>query len=561
MARAVRELGAWEGDNGVADQIMPPEQGRDVAASPELPRYPEQEEGAMRPDGLTGQRLGDYHLRALLGAGGMADVYRAYDMTLMREVAVKVLASPLADDANYVDRFRTEARRVAALSHPHLVPVYHAGEDKLDGQHLLYLVMPLMHGSLHDLLRQEGKLPYAEAVLLALQVADGLEAAHRVGLVHRDVKPENILLDAEGQALLADFGIAREVRYSGQKSTSAWSGLPDGTPEYMAPEQLRGGPVDQRADIYALGAVLYELLTGKRPFAGETPHDIATQALGAPLIPPAAYEPGIPPALDRAVLRALARDPDERYPSVAEFALALRRAVSHHPADEVDIASAMAVSLPDHVWSSPRPAAPGYGRGRRRARRMLAAALAAALLLASLGGALAALQQRGQSPRGVPDSQGIGPIVQASPTGTGGLLPDETPVATPGATSTPRVRPTSTSAAKATATPRSALSIAPTPLVLTPSSQNTKTCIATQTIRSNRNSTVGWAWQKPTVAGFHFQIDGKPSVGWPTATTDTPPGGQNTLVVTADCKSEPVSYAVLVKDSLGGQYTFVMTLQ
>jgi serine/threonine-protein kinase len=379
-------------------------------------------------------------------------------------------------------------------------------------------------------------------------------------LVHRDVKPGNILLDAEGQALLADFGVAREARY-GQKSTTAWSGLAVGTIEYMSPEQLRGGRVDQRADIYGLGAVLYELLTGRLPFTGKTPYDLAERALNAPLTPPTAYAPGIPPALERAVLTAMARDPEDRFPTVAEFALALRQAVNPQPAEDIAFASAMTVPLPNHFWSSPRP--PARGHGPQAPRRVLAAALAAAILLASLGGALAALQLRGPDAGRALNAHGTGPLGQANPTSTSGLLPGQTPITTttPRATGTPRVRPTSTSAGRAAPAPSSALTIAPTLLVLAPSPQNAKTCIATQTVRNNTTSTVGWAWQKPTVAGFHFQIDGRPSVGWPTATTNTPPGGQNTLVVTADCKPDSISYAVLVQDSLGGQYTFVMTLQ
>jgi serine/threonine-protein kinase len=550
----------------MAEHTPPPGQERDFA-TPESAREVEQVEREARPTGwLTGRRLGDYHLQELLGAGGMADVYRAYDLILMREVAVKVLAGPLADDPAYVDRFRTEARRVAALSHPHLVQVYHAGEDKLDGQRLLYLVMPLLQGSLHDLLKREGKLPYVEATWLALQVADGLEAAHRLGLVHRDVKPENILLDAEGQALLADFGVAREARY-GQRSTTAWSGLAVGTPEYMAPEQLRGGRVDQRADIYGLGSVLYELLTGRLPFTGETPYDLAERALNAPLMPPTAYAPDIPPALEQVVLRAMARNANDRYPSVAAFALAARQAVSQQSAGALPLAAGMAgmtttLPMPPHAWSSPRSLVLGAYRSRRW---ILSAVLAAAIVLASLGGAVVALQHRGQDPSSAPNAPGSGPLAQTSPTSTGSLFPGQTPLTTPlttpRATSTVRIRPTSTPVATATAAPQSTLTITPTPLVLTPSPQNAKTCIATQTVRNNTSDTVGWTWQQPKIGGLHFQIDGGPTVDWPPTTTNAPPGGHNTLVVTADCKPTSVSYAVLVKDSLGGQYTFVMTLQ
>jgi serine/threonine protein kinase len=285
----------------------------------------------MRRGALCGERLGGYLLGELLGVGGMAEVYRAQDLMLQREVAVKVLAAHLADNADYTDRFRAEAHRVGSLSHPHLVPVYHAGEAEVQGKRLLYLVMPLLQESLRDLRRREGKLPSAEASWLVLQVADGLEAAHRSGIIHRDVKPGNVLLDTEGHPLLADFGIAREVCPTSQEVSSTQNGEVVGTPEYMAPEQLRGAPIDQRADVYALGAMLYELLTGRLPFVGATAYDLAAHVLSAPLIPPSILEPDLVPAVERVVLTALARDPAERYATAGGFALALRNALVDRP--------------------------------------------------------------------------------------------------------------------------------------------------------------------------------------------------------------------------------------
>jgi serine/threonine-protein kinase len=257
----------------------------------------------------------------------MAEVYRAEDLLLQREVAVKVLAAHLADNAEYVERFRGEAHRVASLSHPHLVPIYHAGEAEVQGRRLLYLVMPLLQESLRDLRRREGKLPPAEASWLVLQVADGLDAAHRSGIIHRDVKPGNVLLDTEGHPLLADFGIARELcATSPSDISSTKGGEVMGTPEYMAPEQLRGAAIDQRADVYALGAVLYELMTGRLPFDGTTAYDLAAHVLHAPLTPPSVLEPEVVPEVERVVLTALARDPGERYATAGAFALALRHA-------------------------------------------------------------------------------------------------------------------------------------------------------------------------------------------------------------------------------------------
>jgi serine/threonine protein kinase len=530
----------------MAKQTPLPEQGQDVA-DPQSALHASQ--NSRHPGGLTGRRLGDYDLGELLGAGGMADVYRAYDRILMRDVAVKVLSSSLTEDGDYVDRFRAEARRVAGLSHPHLVPVYHAGEENVDGRRFLYLVMPLLHESLEDVLQRTGKLPPAEAVKLVLQIADGLDAAHRHGLVHRDVKPANILLDAERQALLADFGLAREVRGASRETTRQ----PWGTPEYMAPEQLHDTAVDQRADIYALAVVLYELMTGKRPFEGGSAYDIAARALNGPLNPPSTHDSAIPPALEGVVLKALAREPGDRYPSMAEFALALRQTGSQQPGNEVSFTAAATVLLPDHFWLPPQSVV--YTNRRRSLRWLLAFGLAAAILVAGLAGVLSALQQRGQDPHDLSNARITGPVGLASPTSAINQLP----VPTAQATMTPHARPTA--AATATAKPISSLTIAPTPLVLTPDASNPKICTATQTIRNNTNSTIGWAWQQPSVGGFHFQINGGSSVGWPSATTNTPPGGQDTLKATADCKPQAVSSAVLVKDSLGGQYTFVMTLQ
>jgi len=539
----------------MAKQMPDPEREQDVAAPHSTLRASPK---ARLPGGLTGRRLGDYDLGKLVGVGGMADVYWAYDRVLMRDVAVKVLSSTLVGDDDYVDRFRAEARRVAALRHPHLVPVYHAGEEIVDGQRFLYLVMPLLQESLEEVLQRIGKLPPTEAIKLALQVADGLEAAHRHGLVHRDVKPGNILLDAEGQAALADFGLAREMR----RPPSVATRQPWGTPEYMAPEQLHNTTIDHRADIYSLGVVLYEVLTGKRPFEGGSAYDIAAQALTGPIHPPSSYEAAIPPMLDRAVLTAVARDPNDRYPSMDAFALALRQAVPQLPGNEDfsadgHFSAAVMIPLPDHFWLSPQTAL--HRNQWRSLRWLLTFGLATTVVVAGLLGGLSALMSQGETPHRTTSTQGKGAITGASPTSVGSLLPGQTPLATTVATNTPFVRPTV--AITATAKPTSHLTIAPVPLVLTPDPKNPKTCIATQTVTNNTTGSVGWAWQQPSVGGFHFLINGGPSVGWPTATTSTPPGGRDTIVATAGCKPQAVSYAVLVKDSLGEQYTFAMTLQ
>jgi serine/threonine protein kinase len=282
---------------------------------------PDTQEGA-----LVGTVVGGYQLMALLGAGGMAEVYRARDPRSGREVAIKILPEALAQELSYVDRFREEAQRVSALDHPNVVKVYYFGADA--GRY--YLTMPVVPESLRDRMDRVGTLKPLDAARIAIQVAAGLDAAHAQGLVHRDVKPENILLNEQDVAMLTDFGIAREIdvlRDANTTRTPAITGLPVGTPEYMAPEQLRGGVADQRMDVYGLGAVLYEMLTGRVPHQAETPFEVAVKALTEPLLPPSFFSRAITPELEQVVLNALAHEQHDRYPNMRSFAAALRRAV------------------------------------------------------------------------------------------------------------------------------------------------------------------------------------------------------------------------------------------
>ncbi|MGZ6388863.1 MAG: serine/threonine-protein kinase [Ktedonobacterales bacterium] len=276
-------------------------------------------------DALIGTTLGGFQLTSLLGAGGMAEVYRGYDPQLERDVAVKVLPQHVARDPRYVARFRNEAQRVAALHHPNVVPIFHFGEER----GLLYLVMPILKESLRDRVTREGTLEPVEAVFLAVEVAMALDAAHSQGVVHRDVKPENILLNDAGMPLLSDFGIAREVevlRDPTAARTLATSGMPVGTPAYMAPELLRASAADHRVDVYSLGIVLYEMLTGRLPYDGVTAFDVAAKVLTEAPQRPAEFNPVIWPELEEVVLGAMASDPESRYPDISSLAEALRQA-------------------------------------------------------------------------------------------------------------------------------------------------------------------------------------------------------------------------------------------
>jgi serine/threonine protein kinase len=275
---------------------------------------------------LVGSTLCGYRLVSVVGSGGMADVYRAVDAQRGSEVAIKVLPAALARDPSYVARFRDEAQRVAALAHPHVVPLYRYAEERGE----FCIIMPLIKESLRDRMDLQRVVHPVDAARIVVQIASALDAAHSQGLVHRDVKPENILIDADGRAMLTDFGIARELdvlRDGTSARTPSVNGLPVGTPEYMSPEQLRGGAADQRMDVYALGAVLYEMVTGRVPHLAMTPYEIAIKTLTERAIPPSALNPAIWPELEEVILGALSSDPQYRYPTMHSFASALHRAV------------------------------------------------------------------------------------------------------------------------------------------------------------------------------------------------------------------------------------------
>jgi eukaryotic-like serine/threonine-protein kinase len=288
----------------------------------------------------SGTRLGPYEIQSLLGAGGMGEVYRARDTRLDRIVAIKVLTQQLADEALHRERFEREARAVAALSHPHICALYDVGEatdpqpSRQSALPTLFLVMEYLEGETLAARLERGALPIAQAITDAASIADALDKAHRRGVVHRDLKPGNVMLTRTGIKLL-DFGLARLNRQSPSQAASRVSALPTaagdltaqgtilGTFQYMAPEQLEGGDADARTDIFALGAVLYEMVTGRRAFEGKSQAGLIGAILERE--PPAisAQQPMSPPALDAIVRRCLAKDPADRWQSAGDLGAAL----------------------------------------------------------------------------------------------------------------------------------------------------------------------------------------------------------------------------------------------
>jgi Protein kinase domain len=486
---------------------------------------------------LVGTSLGGYQLVELLGTGGMAEVYRALEPQLAREVAVKVLPAELAADAGYVERFRNEARQVAALSHPNVVPIYRFGED----QGLLFLVMPVYTESLRQRMIREGIFEPAEAARLCVQVAAGLDAAHRQGLVHRDVKPENILLNEEGRAMLTDFGIARVVDAPGDSAKRlvlAGTGLPAGTPEYMAPEQLRGGPVDQRADVYALGTALYEMLTGTVPHAADTIFEVAARTLTERTPLPSTRNPIIWPELEEVVLWALAPNADDRYADMRSFVSALRRAVLQRGAGTAQLAATNITSRPilpagaqamsvvpywedTQVMAVQPYAYPSKPIARRRAPMYLLLVGAVALFFTSLGlaltfaphaGLLGMLIGGGSSQPD--DSMGSGPGIAAASrvatpqvtapsAGTATTVPNGGPaptatIALAGPTSTAAPPPASTATSTPTSVPAATpvMSAQPNPIILNSNGKHSP-CTNSQdplTLTNTGSAAVSWSF-------------------------------------------------------------------
>ena len=273
---------------------------------------------------------GRYRVDALIGRGGMASVYRGYDLTLGRTIAIKILRSDLAQDNTFRTRFRLEAQAASRMAHPSIVRVYDAGEDLDDDgaggtTHTPYIIMELVRGRLLKDVIAAGPVSADDAAGYIDGILEALEYSHRAGVVHRDIKPANVMVDDDGQIKVMDFGIARAV--SDTSATVAETTTILGTAAYFSPEQAQGAPVDARADLYSTGVVLYELLAGRPPFVGNSPVAVASQHVRDAPIPPTQVGDDVPAQLDPVVLRALAKDPAQRFPDAATFREALDAAL------------------------------------------------------------------------------------------------------------------------------------------------------------------------------------------------------------------------------------------
>ncbi len=271
-----------------------------------------------------------YEILEKIGAGGMSDVYKAKDQVLGRFVAVKVLKQEFAEDVNFVTKFHTEAQSAAGLQHPNIVNIYDVGSE----EHVHFIVMEYVEGiTLKTYIEKKGQLNYKEAISIAIQVARGIEAAHNNQIVHRDIKPQNIMISHEGKVKVTDFGIARAAT-----SNTIHSDVM-GSVHYTSPEQARNGFVDGKSDIYSLGIVMYEMVTGRVPYDGDTTVSIAIQHLQEEMIPPSVYAPQLPISLEKIIIKCTQKSQDRRYAAMADLLVDLKRALMDPDSDFVVIDS------------------------------------------------------------------------------------------------------------------------------------------------------------------------------------------------------------------------------
>jgi serine/threonine-protein kinase len=368
---------------------------------------------------MIGKTLGNYQILEELGRGGMAIVYRAYQPSLNRDVAMKVLPPQLSFDQEFVERFQREAKAAAKLRHPNIVVIHDVGHQ--DGTY--YIVMEYLDGrTLKQLIQQEGKLSPERAAHIVEQVAAALDYAHQHGFVHRDVKPSNIFVGPDNHVTLTDFGIAKAASETQQLTRT---GALVGTPEYMSPEQAAGGTVDHRTDLYALGVVLYQMLAGRVPYRGTTPHATLHAVIYEPPPPPRQINPNLQPELEAVILRAVAKQPEQRFQRGADLTAALKAASAGR---------ARPVAVPPQLETTVAPTR------RRSPLGWIVAGLAVVLIAMVALAVLLLLGSDGGDTTPVPATTQA--VALATPTSGADLVPTLEPTATPTPSATPTLPPT-----------------------------------------------------------------------------------------------------------------------
>lgn len=367
----------------------------------------------------SGQMLGPYRIIEQIGQGGMATIYKAYQPSMDRTVAVKILPSQLASSEEFTQRFRQEAHIIARLEHPHILPVIDYGES----EGVTYLVMRYLDtGTLKDKMEADRPLPLDEIDRLFTQLADALSYAHSHDIVHRDLKPSNVLVDSQGNLFLTDFGFAKWLESASPRLTQTDAIM--GTPSYISPEQAQAAKVDQRSDIYSFGIIIYEMVTGSVPFVSDTPLAVILKHVNDPLPLPSTVKPDISEAIERVILKALAKDPEDRFATISEFESAWKRALdetkSSQRTPESDIASQPSTSIsetshparadssslrdtsPDQTQGKPTTAPTATPKTRGRAGWVIGCLVGACVLFSIVGASVFFLNWDGFSANTTP---------------------------------------------------------------------------------------------------------------------------------------------------------------